>query len=202
MSSEEILVIGRVAERLFVCFCGGLSIMAGYRLFRLGVVDPQSGELSGKGFKVNLQRCGPGVFFALFGTIILSLCLYQSLHLYEKPSNDPTRPDLGSAVYYLGSGGTVTPFEICNSITTLQRMGETNSDGSLVIQPQRLERVRTAVDILSGIKQKLIEQRFSAAELNLYKTNKMSMDQQDSALSRAQRQRLDELSRWYDATLN
>jgi hypothetical protein len=53
----------------------------GWNLFRIGVVNPQSGELRGKSWGVKLQKCGPGVFFSAFGTAILIWALSSPLSL-------------------------------------------------------------------------------------------------------------------------
>jgi hypothetical protein len=44
-------------------------------------VTQQTAELAAKGWRVNLKRVGPGVFFALFGSAVLSLSLRSPLNL-------------------------------------------------------------------------------------------------------------------------
>jgi hypothetical protein len=81
MPAEEIFATGRVVERLLVCVFAGLSLTYGWNLFRVGVLTEQSAELTSKGWRVNLKRVGPGVFFALFGCIVLSISLKSPLTL-------------------------------------------------------------------------------------------------------------------------
>jgi hypothetical protein len=81
MSTEQIFALGRVVERLLICVFGGISLALGWNLFRVGVVTQQTAELSAKGWRVNLKRVGPGVFFALFGSAVLSLSLRSPLNL-------------------------------------------------------------------------------------------------------------------------
>lgn len=71
----------RAFERLLIVFFAGTSIFLGWHLFKIGVVSPQSGELSGKGFKLSLQKVGPGVFFSAFGAIVLSVALTNGLSI-------------------------------------------------------------------------------------------------------------------------
>jgi hypothetical protein len=81
MPTEEIFAIGRVVERLIICLWAGASLTYGWNLFRVGVVDQQSAELSVKDWRANLKRVGPGVFFALFGAAILVFSLHSSLKM-------------------------------------------------------------------------------------------------------------------------
>jgi len=86
MSTEQIFALGRVVERLLICVFGGVSLALGWNLFRVGVVTQQSADLSAKGWRVNLKRVGPGVFFALFGSAVLALSLHSPLNLPLQPT--------------------------------------------------------------------------------------------------------------------
>jgi hypothetical protein len=75
-----------LAERILAVLIGGLAIYLGYRLF---VQIPQSTDTEGR-FKlpwntsIVLSRVGPGVFFALFGSIVVGSTLYTSVK-YDAP---------------------------------------------------------------------------------------------------------------------
>lgn len=88
MSTEQIFALGRVIERLVICTFAGISLALGWNLFRVGVVTQQSADLSAKGWRVNLKRVGPGVFFALFGSAVLALSLHSPLSLPLRPATD------------------------------------------------------------------------------------------------------------------
>lgn len=68
-------ILTRALERLLVVLAGGLAIYLGYRLF----IDMPSAERgSGKvnlpgGISIFLSRVGPGVFFSLFGAVVIGL---------------------------------------------------------------------------------------------------------------------------------
>jgi hypothetical protein len=83
MDSELIAVAARHLERLLIVLAGGVSIYLGYRMF-LAIPRAQAGEgkieLPG-GVSIYVTRVGPGVFFALFGAVILGLGLYQGLKI-------------------------------------------------------------------------------------------------------------------------
>lgn len=74
------LVIGlRFAERLLAVAIGGLAILLGYRLFRSvpEAKDSEGRVTLSKDFTVVVSRVGPGVFFALFGVIVVGLSLWR-----------------------------------------------------------------------------------------------------------------------------
>ena len=83
MDSELIAVAARHLERLLIVVAGGVSIYLGYRMF-LAIPRAQTGEgkveLPG-GVSIYVTRVGPGVFFALFGAVILGLGLYHGLKI-------------------------------------------------------------------------------------------------------------------------
>jgi hypothetical protein len=88
MSTEEIFATGRVVERLMICAFAGLSLTYGWNLFRVGVLNEQSAEMAAKGWRVNLKRVGPGVFFALFGCVVLAVSLRSPLALPLGPGKE------------------------------------------------------------------------------------------------------------------
>lgn len=90
MDSELIAVTARHVERLLIVLAGAASIYLGYRMFlsiprAKTVAETGEGklELPG-GVSIYVTRVGPGVFFALFGAIILGFGLYQGLRLEVK----------------------------------------------------------------------------------------------------------------------
>jgi hypothetical protein len=87
MTIDEILALGRVVERLLVCVFAGTSLGYGWNLFRVGIVGDQSAEFGGAGWKANLRKVGPGVFFALFGALVLVFALRSPLDLALSPGS-------------------------------------------------------------------------------------------------------------------
>lgn len=95
--------------KLCCLFCGSLFSYLGYKLFIKGIY-PNDGELSFEGFntKLYLKRIGPGIFFALFGSVIICVTIFQPLNFeqnsggtsaknYASPATEadvaPTLPD-------------------------------------------------------------------------------------------------------------
>jgi len=71
------LFLLRALERLIAVIIGGLSIYLGYRLFiAVKATGEGSGEVKLPGdMTVILSRVGPGVFFALFGALVVGASL-------------------------------------------------------------------------------------------------------------------------------
>jgi hypothetical protein len=96
MDSDLVAIAARHLERLLIVIAGGLSIVLGYRMF-LAIPRAAKDEGEGKlelpgGISVYVTRVGPGVFFALFGAVILGLGLQQGLKLEVREQ----RPAAGS----------------------------------------------------------------------------------------------------------
>ena len=71
-------IISRTLERLLIVLFGGASLWMGWQLFlRLQTEQVQQAELSYKDISVKLQRVGPGIFFALFGSVLLGWMTYN-----------------------------------------------------------------------------------------------------------------------------
>jgi hypothetical protein len=89
MDPTSLLIVGRAAERLLIVAFAGLSLWMGWQLFlRLNVEPNQQAELSYKDFLIRLQRVGPGVFFALFGVVVLSVSVASPFEAETRPGNN------------------------------------------------------------------------------------------------------------------
>lgn len=90
-----LLITLRLLERVVAVMIGGMSIYLGYRLF---LKVPAQTDSGGKvtlpwNMSVILSRVGPGVFFALFGTVVVGLSFYRQIQY-----GDLARPGFFGAV--------------------------------------------------------------------------------------------------------
>ena len=168
MDEANILFAGRLAERLLVVFFGGLSLTFGWHLFKIGVVKPQSAELSRKDIVFRLRKVGPGVFFALFGAAILAVSLDRPLVLSD------TTPEDGN------SSAHVSYYSKANEAAVLQDVKALNTQLH-IITPAGLERLskpegqadledllRTR-DTIEGLRNYLVIQKFGSNALRMWK---------------------------------
>ena len=92
----------RFVERVVAVLIGGGAIYLGYRLF-LEVPEARTGE--GKftfpwDVSVVLTRVGPGVFFALFGAVVVGTSFFKGIELQyarQVPAPSETRPVTAAA---------------------------------------------------------------------------------------------------------
>ena len=97
----SIIMWGRVIERMFIVLFSGVSLVLGWHLFIKGVIPDQEAEGGFGDWKITLRRVGPGVFFALFGSIIFAFSLSHPLEIGKDSvtisnlpgpgGNDPTK---------------------------------------------------------------------------------------------------------------
>ena len=122
MSPEAVLIVGRIAERLLITFFGGMSLWLGWRLFwaRARVLEQQA-EFSFKSFVVKFQRVAPGIFFAAFGAVLLSLSVWRPLTL-SNPS---------SSISYLNDKSALEDLRAMNFIVQVSKIPPAMPIGSL-----------------------------------------------------------------------
>lgn len=78
----------RAVERILAVAIGGIAICLGFRLF-LAVPTQRDGSGSVKlpwNISVGLARVGPGVFFALFGALVVGYSLHGEIHMVYRPT--------------------------------------------------------------------------------------------------------------------
>jgi hypothetical protein len=103
------LFLGRIVERILVVIFGGLSLVLGWRLFMVGVVDPQIAEIKFKDWKVSLRQVGPGSVFAALGIGVMAFALSKPLEITEGPRTSPSVESVSASggsrsLSYLGEG--------------------------------------------------------------------------------------------------
>lgn len=91
------LFLGRIVERILVVLFGGLSLVLGWRLFMVGVVDPQIAEIKFKDWKVSLRQVGPGSVFAALGIAVMAFALSKPLQIGGVPGGQEFKTASASA---------------------------------------------------------------------------------------------------------
>ena len=82
----DTVIVLRLAERILAVLIGGIAIYLGYRLF---LSIPQLADSEGRftlpwNTSIGLSRVGPGVFFALFGSIVVGTSLFRSIQYEDR----------------------------------------------------------------------------------------------------------------------
>jgi hypothetical protein len=102
------LFLGRIVERILVVLFGGLSLVLGWRLFMVGVVDPQIAEIKFKDWKVSLRQVGPGSVFAALGIGVMAVALSRPLEITEGSKVYAAPPETGAATGAVAGAATGT----------------------------------------------------------------------------------------------
>jgi len=102
-----LMTVGRQIERVLVVATGGVAIYLGFRLFYL--VKQRQGELlmQGKEFKLSIGDVAPGVYFALFGSMILVVDLFSKVEEYtgsQAQIGTLTNGPIDAATIYMSRG--------------------------------------------------------------------------------------------------
>ena len=133
---DEAVMVLRMTERIIAVLIGGFSIYLGYRLFfHLPFEKSHEGTLELPGVKIVLSRVGPGIFFGVFGTLVM----YYSLTTPVEIDNEGTfigataRTDSPPGVPF---NDTATPQQRSKALTSIQMLNcadrllrkESNSD--------------------------------------------------------------------------
>ena len=151
MDSELIAVAARHLERLLIVVAGGLSIYLGYRMF-LAIPRAPKGAETGEGklelpggVSIYVTRVGPGVFFALFGAVILGLGLQHGLQLDVREQ----RPGVASGE--TATGASITERRISSAMPAASPPQQQDAErtGTLGTVAQ-LSRLGTALDGAGG----------------------------------------------------
>ena len=87
LEPELIGIAARHLERILIILAGALSVWLGYRLFiNMPLAEKGSGKIHlPGGISVFISRVGPGVFFALFGAVVLGYGLHQAVTIEVRP---------------------------------------------------------------------------------------------------------------------
>jgi hypothetical protein len=104
MDTMNTILLWRAIERIIAICVAGVCIYLGYRLF---IKLPEQSDSSGKvilpgNISIYLSRIGPGVFFALFGAVIIGFSVYSSLSINQTVTSKPGGLEQTNSASYLG----------------------------------------------------------------------------------------------------
>ncbi len=91
MDSKALIILSLTSYKLISLIAGSVVVYLGYRLFAKGIWG-NAGNLEAEfgDNKLLLKKAAPGTFFALFGTVIISITLYKGLEFKDFERNGLT----------------------------------------------------------------------------------------------------------------
>lgn len=214
----DVVLAGRVAERLLVCFFGGLSVVLGWSLFKAGVSLEQAAEFKAGPLAAKVQRAAPGTFFALFGCAILIHSATKPLQYDTRQSvsntaesknsaaapvqgnppaaNTTTRSD-SQLIYYGGS--SVDRRRIAQAINTIKQLA--SPPGITALQPAQRKALATAEGELVTLRNQYVMAEFGLDAVRTFERNMHRKLSGDLSLSASEREQLQRLEPWMEDTL-
>jgi hypothetical protein len=170
-SEAMVLAIGRAVERLIADSMFGVSMILGWNLFRAGILHDQTAEASGKGWKIRLQKVGPGVFFALFGAVGLIVALWRPLDIkFASPgASSPTDPKPATIVEIVSVAPNDSDVpEYVKALTTAESIGM-RDNGTHSVEHDALQKAKP---ILEKHRQLLLRRYWGDTQYDWYLTVK------------------------------
>lgn len=197
------LILGRIVERILVVLFGGLSLILGWRLFIVGVVDPQIAEIKFRDWKVSLRQVGPGSVFAALGIAVLVFALSRPLEIRDGVNANVPLASAGAAssrtVSYMA-----TPEDLRHWVRVLNTFArldvgrlQQNSAGATAMKSE-LERARKAV---VDIRNMLLLEKFSQTDIAAWRKYESAYLQNPLSVPGEVRQLLSTLEPWMVTTI-
>jgi hypothetical protein len=159
------LIIGRVIERLLVILFGGLALFFGWRLFIVGVVDPQIAEIKFKGWKVTLRQVGPGVVFAALGIAVTAFALYRPLEISGSGKTADTAAGT-RRVSYLTARDDL--HYLVRALNTIERLDINQLTGDSTLAGKRKAELARAQEAVVGLRNTLLNEKFALPDLQTW----------------------------------
>jgi hypothetical protein len=201
-------IIGSILERLFVC-CGGLlSMWLGFKLFSITVTDLSKAELSGHGLKFKAERIGPGVFFALFGAVLLLVSIVNPMSIKREDlgpidkADAVRQPDATRSTAFRGavpepSAGVPAGLRAVN--TLIQEFRSQPADASS-LSGAGYTQAKAAVELLIAVQREYVDTRYGKGTFDIVLLMQRECQQTSSACTsyRADRAKADMMDKVLD----
>ncbi len=204
MELPTIAVFAVAFERLFVVAAALTAIVLGWNLFTRAIVLNQSGSFSFGDWKVELKTVGPGVFFSLFGTIVL-------VYVLLRPAEYTVTPNAGPGHTYtlraLGVGGSADTIALgyvraVNTLIQIEKQVSAQPPGSAAdLTVAQVADLKSAVARLTEMRQALLVQKFGKAAFDEWQANATTFERQKQALAADLRERLEKIAPWATQTV-
>jgi hypothetical protein len=159
------LIIGRVIERLLVVLFGGLALFLGWRLFIVGVVDPQIAEIKFKGWKVTLRQVGPGSVFAALGIAVTAFALYRPLEISDSAKMADTAAGGRRVSYFTGRDDLQ---HWVRALNTIERLDVNQLTGDSVTASSRKAELARVQEAMVGLRNILLTEKFALPDLQAW----------------------------------
>jgi hypothetical protein len=200
MSQFTIAVIAVAVERLLVVGAGLISILLGWNLFVRAIIPNQSGTIAVGEWKVELKTVGPGIFFSLFGTVILVYVLINPAKYTTTVSDAATGPVTITAMGVRSASDTIT-FSYARAINTISQIDTQLAalpEGSVAtVTPTQRKDLNSASSRLKQLRRQILVSNFGASPIDEWEANQNIYLTSKQQLPLDLRQRLEKIAPWF-----
>jgi hypothetical protein len=209
----ETLFLGRIIERILVVVFGGVSLVLGWRLFIVGVVDPQIAEIKFKDWKVSLRQVGPGTVFAALGIAVMGIALFRPLEIGPGIGTGigaggkaeagvaaaPVRPADARSVSYMGTPEDLRHWvRALNTVARLDPVRLQQDNATATAMKAELARAQQTV---VGIRDLLLLEKFSQTDIATWQKYQSAYLQNPLSVPGEVRPTLSALEPWMTTTV-
>ena len=160
------LILGRIIERLFVVLFGGLALFLGWRLFMVGVADPQIAEIKFKDWKVSLRQVGPGSVFAALGIAVIGFALFRPLEISDNAKSADAADARGRKVSYLNPRNDLRYW--VRALNTVARLDVNQLTGDSAFATSRKAELAQAQEAIVSLRNILLTEKFARSDLQAW----------------------------------
>jgi hypothetical protein len=166
-------VYGRAGERILIAIIGGISIWLGDRLFSITTRSSSSAELDGKAFKLRLHDVAPGVFFCLFGVLLLGYLVVNPPTISEAADVSNKSAPASELRYAGGMGGGARKQDeqdlIAKRIRAINFYTDQTDKIAITLPKVELKRLQEYAQLLKNLRVEAASGILSPAELEAYR---------------------------------
>jgi hypothetical protein len=198
MAEFTIAVLAVAIERVLVVAAALTSIVLGWNLFVRAITISQSGTISAGDWKFEFKSVGPGIFFSLFGSVILVYVLFRPAQYTVSMPSGPGGPVSISA---LGVGSpsdfaSRSQIRSINTIVQLDTQFAAQPQGNAaLLQVQRTE-LTSATMALKQLRRQILVSKFGAPPIDEWEKNQDAYVHAKHTLPADLQQRMDKIAPW------
>lgn len=202
MNANIIAILAITGERLLVVSSGLTAIVLGWKLFSQ-ILPKQSGTIEFGNWKVELKAVGPGIFFSLFGSLVLAHALSHpaTYKVYDNEGHQNVAIGVDEAAKEPDSQTIRAINTVIQIDEDLSGAKDQSSQGQHELLAVQANDLHSSATILRDYRRELLLARFNAAQFDEWEQNKEKYLKTPTALSGELRARLAKIAPWMTQTV-
>jgi hypothetical protein len=192
-------------ERILVVISALTSIVLGWSLFTRAITQRQSGRIELGNWKVELQSVGPGIFFSLFGSAILTYAfLNPAEYKIRKDADKPFGIELVAKGLAPSEDADLRSerkeVRAINTIYQLKQQIDSQRTGANPVStllPAQTKDLIAAANILLQRRQEILTTIFGAAAIDEWEKNKHTYETARRQLPGDTISRMEKIAPWF-----